>query len=212
MITPLARVVLASGNAGKLRELRALLAPTGVTLVAQAELGVADAEEPHPTFVENALAKARHASAATGLPAIADDSGLCIPALGGAPGVRSARWAADLDGGPRSDAANNARLVRELAALADRSAYYCCALVLVRAPADPQPVIADGLWFGEVIEAPRGDGGFGYDPHFLIPALGRTVAELDADTKNRASHRGQAMRALVARLAEARLLPGAPAR
>jgi XTP/dITP diphosphohydrolase len=183
-----------------------------VTLVAQAELGVADAEEPHPTFVENALAKARHASAATGLPAIADDSGLCLPALGGAPGVRSARWAADLDGGPRSDAANNARLVRELATIADRSAYYCCALVLVRSPADPQPVIADGLWFGEAIEGARGEGGFGYDPHFLIPALGRTVAELDADTKNRASHRGQAMRALVAKLDEARLLPAAQAR
>ena len=212
MTAALARVVLASGNAGKLRELRALLAPTGVALVAQAELGVTDAEEPHPTFVENALAKARHASAVTGLPAIADDSGLCIPALGGAPGVRSARWAADLDGGSRSDAANNARLVRELAPLADRSAYYCCALVLVRAPADPQPVIAEGLWFGEVIEAPRGEGGFGYDPHFLIPALGRTVAELDADTKNRESHRGRAMRALVAKLAEARLLPDAPAR
>ncbi|MEI7444004.1 MAG: RdgB/HAM1 family non-canonical purine NTP pyrophosphatase [Burkholderiales bacterium] len=207
----LRRVVLASGNAGKLRELRALLEPTGVEVVAQRELGVSDAEEPHHTFVENALAKARHAAAATGLPAIADDSGICVPALGGAPGVRSARYAADLDGGPKSDAANNARLVRELAAHADRSAYYYCALVLVRGADDPQPVIADGLWHGEVLAEPRGEGGFGYDPHFLLPEHGLTVAELDAGTKNRVSHRGLAMRELLARLVQARLLSTAPA-
>jgi XTP/dITP diphosphohydrolase len=206
MATVLSRLVLASGNAGKLRELRALLEPTGVQVIPQSELGVGDAEEPHETFVENALAKARHAAAATGLPAVADDSGVCVPALGGAPGVRSARWAADLDGGPRSDAANNARLVRELAPHADRSAYYYCALVLVRSAHDPQPLIADGLWFGEVVDAPRGEGGFGYDPHFLVPELGRTVAELDAATKNRASHRGQAMRVLLDKLVQARLL------
>jgi XTP/dITP diphosphohydrolase len=207
---PLSRVVLASGNAGKLRELQALLAPTGIELLAQRALGVSDAEEPFGTFVENALAKARHASAATGLPAIADDSGVCVPALGGAPGVRSARYAADLDGGPKDDAANNARLVRELAAHADRSAYYYCALVLVRSPDDPQPVIADGLWHGEIVAAPRGEGGFGYDPHFLIREAGLTVAEMDADAKNLTSHRGVAMRALLAKLADARLLRAAP--
>jgi XTP/dITP diphosphohydrolase len=207
---PLSRVVLASGNAGKLRELQALLAPTGIELLAQRALGVSDAEEPFGTFVENALAKARHASAATGLPAIADDSGVCVPALGGAPGVRSARYAADLDGGPKDDAANNALLVRELAAHADRSAYYYCALVLVRSPDDPQPVIADGLWHGEIVAAPRGEGGFGYDPHFLIREAGLTVAEMDADAKNLTSHRGVAMRALLAKLADARLLRAAP--
>lgn len=210
MAQPLSRVVLASGNAGKLRELQALLAPTGIELLAQRALGVSDAEEPFGTFVENALAKARHASAATGLPAIADDSGVCVPALGGAPGVRSARYAADLDGGPKDDAANNARLVRELAAHADRSAYYYCALVLVRSPDDPQPVIADGLWHGEIVAAPRGEGGFGYDPHFLIREAGLTVAEMDADAKNLTSHRGVAMRALLAKLADARLLRAAP--
>jgi XTP/dITP diphosphohydrolase len=202
----LSRVVLASGNAGKLRELQALLAPTGARLVAQAALGVGDAEEPHPTFVENALAKARHASRATGLPAIADDSGVCVPALGGAPGVRSARYAAEL-GGERSDAANNARLLAELAGLVDRSAYFYCVLVLLRQADDPQPIVADGLWYGEIVDTPRGTGGFGYDPHFLVPELGRTVAELDAATKNRVSHRGRAMRDLLARLEQARLLP-----
>ena len=210
MVRVLERVVLASGNAGKLRELQALLAPTGVELVAQRALGVPDADEPFGTFVENALAKARHASAATGLPAIADDSGVCVPSLGGAPGVRSARYAADA-GGPKDDAANNARLVRELAAHADRSAYYYCALVLVRDPADPQPVIADGLWHGEIVAEPRGDGGFGYDPHFLLPGLGLTVAQMDAADKNRTSHRGLAMRALLAKLADARLLRAVPA-
>jgi XTP/dITP diphosphohydrolase len=211
MAAPLSRVVLASGNAGKLRELRALLEPTGIEVVAQGALGVGDAEEPHATFVENALAKARHASAATGLPAIADDSGVCATALGGAPGVRSARFAADLDGAPRSDAANNTRLVRELAAHGDRSACYYCALVLVRRADDPQPLIADGLWHGEIVAAARGEGGFGYDPHFLLPELGRTAAELDAATKNRVSHRALAMRELLAKLAHARLLPAVPA-
>ncbi len=172
MVAPLSRVVLASGNAGKLRELQALLAPTGIELVAQRALGVADADEPHATFVENALAKARHASAATGLPAVADDSGICVPALGGAPGVRSARYAADLDGGAKDDAANNARLVRELAAHTDRSAYYYCALVLVRAPDDPQPVIADGLWHGEVAPRP-GDARAAREARRRAAAAGR---------------------------------------
>jgi len=202
----LSRVVLASGNAAKLREMQALLEPTGVSLVAQSALGVTDAEEPFGTFVENALAKARHASRATGLPAVADDSGVCVPALGGAPGVRSARYAADHDGGERSDAANNARLVRALAASPERSAYYYCALVLVRSADDPQPVIADGLWYGEIVAQPRGAGGFGYDPHFLLPELGLTAAELDAAAKNRVSHRGQAMRELLAKLVQARLI------
>jgi len=194
--SPLARVVLASNNAGKLRELSALLAPLGVELVAQGALGIGEAEEPHPTFVENALAKARHAARASGLPAIADDSGICVAALGGAPGVHSARWAA-LDGGPKDDAANNARLVRSLAGQADRRAWYVCVLVLLRSADDPQPLIAEGLWQGEVIDAPRGEGGFGYDPYFLLPELGRTAAELGAAEKNAISHRGRAMRALL---------------
>ena len=198
--TSLRRVVLASNNPGKLRELSALLAPLGVELVAQASLGIGQAEEPHPTFVENALAKARHASDASGLPAIADDSGICVAALGGAPGVHSARYAA-MGGGECSDAANNQRLLRELAASTDRRAHYYCVLVLLRHPADPQPVIAEAAWHGEVINAPRGQGGFGYDPHFLLPDLGLTVAELDPATKNRSSHRGRAMQALLQRVA-----------
>ena len=202
------RVVLASGNAGKLREFQALLAPTGIELVPQSQLGVADADEPHVTFVENALAKARHASAATGLAALADDSGICVPALGGAPGVRSARYAGDGARGlarEQIDAANNARLVADLQGLPDWSAYYYCALVLVRSPQDPQPLIADGLWYGRVIASPRGAAGFGYDPHFLLPERGLTVAELDPQEKNRISHRGQALQALLARLTQARL-------
>ena len=195
----LSRVVLASGNAGKLRELGALLAPLGIELLAQSQLGIGDAEEPHPTFVENAIAKARHAARASGLPALADDSGICVDALGGAPGVHSARYAM-LAGGPKDDAANNARLVRELARHTDRRAHYVCVLVLVRSPEDPQPLIAEGLWHGEVIAQPRGAGGFGYDPHFLLPSLGRTAAELTAEEKNRVSHRAQALRTLVAKL------------
>ncbi|MGE0806140.1 MAG: RdgB/HAM1 family non-canonical purine NTP pyrophosphatase [Burkholderiaceae bacterium] len=193
------RIVLASNNAGKLREMSALLAPLGLSLVAQAELGVPEAEEPFGTFIENALAKARHASRLTGLPALADDSGLCVDVLGGWPGVLSARWAAQA-GGEKSDAANNAQLIADLSDHADRSAHYYCVLVLLRSAEDPQPVVADASWRGEVIDAPRGAGGFGYDPYFLLPELGRTVAELDAATKNRISHRGQAMRALVERL------------
>jgi len=201
----LQRVVLASNNPGKLREFSALLAPLGIELLPQASLGIGEAEEPHPTFVENAIAKARHAARASGLPALADDSGVCANALGGAPGVHSARYAA-LAGGPRDDAANNARLLRELAGAEDRSAYYYCVLALLRSADDPQPVIAEGVWSGTVIEDARGDGGFGYDPHFLLPALGRTAAELPADEKNRLSHRGQALRALVERLRVAGLV------
>ncbi len=189
-------LVIASNNRGKLAELSRLLEPLGFRLQPQADLGIAEADEPHPTFVENALAKARHASRASGLPALADDSGICVPALGGAPGVRSARYA----GEPASDAANNAKLVRDLHAQADKSAYYYCVLVYVRHADDPQPLIAEGRWEGEVIAEPRGDGGFGYDPHFLLPALGRTAAQLAPEEKNQLSHRGQALRALVNRL------------
>ena len=189
-------IVLASNNAGKLKEFGALLAPLGFVVRAQREFDVPEAEEPHPTFVENALAKARHAARLTGLPALADDSGICAHALGGAPGVHSARYA----GEPKSDARNNEKLVAELRAHRDKSAHYYCVLVYVRHADDPQPVIAEGRWDGEVIATPRGQGGFGYDPYFLLPALGRTAAELSAEEKNRVSHRGQALRALVEKL------------
>ena len=192
------RLVLASGNAGKLREFEHLLAPAGFAILPQGTLGVPEADEPHFTFVENALGKARHAAARTGLPALADDSGICVAALGGEPGVHSARYA----GEPKSDDRNNARLVAALAGAADRRAHYYCVIVLVRRADDPEPLIAEGRWHGEVIAAPRGAGGFGYDPHFLIPSLGRTVAELDAATKGALSHRGTAMRRLLALIRE----------
>jgi len=193
------RVVLASNNAGKLREFSALLAPLGLDLVAQGTLGVPEADEPHATFLENALAKARHASRLSGLPALADDSGLCVTALGNAPGVHSARYA-QLIGGAKSDAANNARLIAELAGHADRRARYVALLVWVRHADDPQPVIGEGVWPGEIIAVPRGSNGFGYDPHFWLADLGKTAAELDAAEKNRLSHRGRALQQLLARL------------
>ena len=206
----LGRVVLASGNAGKLREMQALLASTGIELIAQGALGVPDAPEPFGTFVENALAKARHASRMTGLPALADDSGICVRALGGAPGVHSARYASIESSAPRSDAANNARLVRELAGATDRSALFYCVLVLLRHADDPQPLIADGAWHGVFIDTPRGAGGFGYDPHFWLPKLGLTASELDAQSKNRLSHRAQAMHALLQKVgaAQSGVMPG----
>ncbi len=191
------RLVLASNNAKKAAEMQALLAPLGIEVVPQSVLGVSEAEEPHATFVENALAKARHASAATGLPAIADDSGLCVTALGGAPGVHSARFA----GEPKSDARNNLLLLDKLANETDRTAYFYSAVVLVRHAQDPRPLIADGEWHGEILEAPRGDSGFGYDPLFWLPELEQTAAELDAGLKNTLSHRGAAMRHLLDRLA-----------
>ncbi|MBF6988776.1 MULTISPECIES: RdgB/HAM1 family non-canonical purine NTP pyrophosphatase [Cupriavidus] len=193
------RLVLASNNPGKLREFGTLLAPLGFDVVPQGELGIPEAEEPFVTFVENALAKARHASRLSGLPALADDSGISARALGGAPGVYSARYA-QMAGKPRSDAANNAYLVSQLAGKLDRHAHYYCVLVFVRHAEDPCPLIAEGVWHGEVVDAPRGAGGFGYDPHFLLPGLGRTAAELSAEEKNAVSHRAQALRALVARL------------
>jgi len=192
----ISRLVLASGNEGKLREFRRLLAPRGFAVIAQSELAIPEADEPHATFVENALAKARHASAHAKAPALADDSGICVAALGGAPGVHSARYA----GLPPSDARNNAKLVAALQGIADRRAHYRCVLVLVRHAADPEPLIAEGAWHGTIIDAPRGTGGFGYDPHFQDEATGLTGAELPLERKNELSHRGQAMRALLDRL------------
>ncbi|GJH15510.1 RdgB/HAM1 family non-canonical purine NTP pyrophosphatase [Caballeronia novacaledonica] len=197
----LGRVVLASNNAGKLREFASLLDAAGIELIAQGELGVPEAPEPHATFVENALAKARHASTLTGLPALADDSGLCVRALNGAPGVYSARYAS-MNGGEKSDAANNARLVADLAGTTDRRAYYFCVLVLVRHADDPEPLIAEGRWHGEVIDVPRGANGFGYDPHFFLPTLNASAAELDPARKNALSHRALALRDLLQRLKE----------
>jgi XTP/dITP diphosphohydrolase len=197
-VPPFRRLVLASGNAGKLREFRRLLAPLRIELLPQAELGIGEADEPHTTFVENALAKARHASRLGGLPALADDSGVCVAALRGAPGVQSARYA----GEPRSDQRNNARLIADLAGIVDRRAHYYCMLVLIRDGDDPEPILAEGRWHGTIIDAPRGQGGFGYDPHFLDAESGLTGAELPLAQKNERSHRGKAMRALIARLAE----------
>ncbi len=191
-------LVIASNNPGKLAEFARLLGPLGFQIHTQSELGITEAEEPHPTFIENALAKARHASRASGLPALADDSGICVPALGGAPGVQSARYAGEL----KSDAANNAKLINAMASHADKSAYYYCVLVYVRHADDPQPVIAEGRWEGELISQPRGEGGFGYDPYFFLPAQGKTAAELPPEEKNRLSHRGQALRALVEKLSD----------
>jgi XTP/dITP diphosphohydrolase len=188
-------VVLASNNAGKLAEFSSLLAPLGLELCKQNELGISEAEEPHVTFVENALAKARHVAQLSGLPALADDSGVCVPALGGAPGVLSARYA----GEPKSDARNNQKLIQDLSAHEDKSAYYYCVLVYLRHADDPQPVIAEGRWDGKIIATPRGANGFGYDPHFWIPSLNKTAAELSAEEKNQLSHRGQALRALIAK-------------
>jgi XTP/dITP diphosphohydrolase len=190
------RLVLASGNEGKLREFARLLQPLGLEAIAQAKLGIAPAGEPHVTFIENALAKARHASAQSGLPALADDSGVCVDALGGAPGVRSARYAGD----PVSDTRNNAALIAALRGIADRRAHYYCVLVLVRHAEDPQPIIAEGIWHGTIVDTPRGSGGFGYDPHFEDAITGKTGAELPLQRKNALSHRGKAMRRLMARL------------
>jgi len=195
------RLVLASNNEGKLREFRRLLTPLGIEVVSQAELGIGEADEPHRTFVENALAKARHASAHAGSPALADDSGICVAALGGAPGVQSARYA----GEPRSDQRNNAKLVAALHGISDRRAHYTCVLALVRHADDPEPIVAEGRWHGTIIDEPRGSGGFGYDPHFRDDATGFTGAELPLERKNELSHRGKAIRALIGKLNELRL-------
>lgn len=190
------KIVLASGNRGKLAELQALLAPLGIDVEGQAALGIDPAPEDRSTFVENALDKARHACRASGLPALADDSGLVVPVLNGAPGIRSARYA----GEEGDDGANNAKLVAALLDHPEAPAHFYCALVYVRHPADPAPLLATGRWDGTIVHRPRGDAGFGYDPHFFVPALGRTAAELGPEEKNRRSHRGQAMAALLTQL------------
>lgn len=190
------RLVLASGNAGKLREFERLLAPLGFELISQNDLGIPEAEEPHDTFVENALAKARHASRHSGLPALADDSGLCVDSLGGEPGVHSARFA----GEPRSDERNNVLLLERMRGISDRRAHYYCVLVLTRHAADPEPLIAEGAWQGEIGLVGQGSGGFGYDPLFVDPILGQTGAQLPLETKNRLSHRGKAMSRLISLL------------
>ena len=190
------KIVLASNNAGKLKEFGQLLAPLGIEVLPQSAFNVSEAEEPHVTFVENALAKARHCSRITGLPALADDSGLCVDVLGGAPGVKSARYA----GEPKSDARNNEKLLADLKDATDRRAHFTCVLVLVRHADDPQPVICEGEWPGEILTAPRGAEGFGYDPLFGVPGTGQSAAELSHEEKNARSHRGQAVAKLVARL------------
>jgi XTP/dITP diphosphohydrolase len=196
----MSRLVIASNNAGKLAELAAILGPIGFETVPQGVLGVSEAEEPHHTFVENALAKARHCARQTGLAALADDSGLCVAALGGAPGVHSAYFAGRHGTREQRDRANNALLVESLANAPDRSAHYYCVMVLMRTHEDPEPLIAEGRWHGEILAEPRGAGGFGYDAHFLVPGLGLTAAELPAAEKNRLSHRAQAAARLAARL------------
>lgn len=195
-MTALNQIVLATSNAGKMREFAAILEPLRIRLVSQSELGVPEVAEPHPTFVENALTKARHASLCTGLPALADDSGLCVSALGGDPGVHSARFAED-EHGARSDHANNEKLVRLLGDQTDRRASYVALLVLVRRHDDPLPLIAQGVWHGEVIDLPRGANGFGYDPHFYLSEHGMTAAEMSPALKNQLSHRAIALRVLL---------------
>jgi XTP/dITP diphosphohydrolase len=190
------KLVLASNNAGKVKELEALLAPLNFEVIPQGELGIPSAEEPHHTFVENALAKARHASAASGLPALADDSGICAHALDGMPGVLSARFA----GVQGNDAANNQKLIQELNDQVDKGAHYVCALVFVNSANDPEPIIVQTRWYGQIVEQAAGANGFGYDPHFFLAEQKCTAAQLDPAQKNLISHRGQALRELIAQL------------
>ncbi len=191
------KLVIASNNPGKLFEFQQMLSPMGIEVVTQAQLGIKEAEEPHLTFVENAIAKARHVAKESGLPALADDSGICVSALNGAPGVFSARYS----GYPLSDARNNQALLEAMKAHTDRRAHYYCVLVLLQHAGDAQPVICEGEWHGEIARAPRGEGGFGYDPLFWLPVLGKTSAELTASEKHAISHRGLAMKSLLQRLA-----------
>ena len=190
------KLVIASNNPGKLRELQLTLASLSIEILTQAQLGIDEAEEPHCTFIENALAKARHVSRISGLPALADDSGLCVAALGGAPGVQSARYA----GEPKSDSRNNEKLLQAMEGVVDRRAHYYCVLVLVRHADDPQPLIAEGEWHGEIAQQMRGEGGFGYDPLFWLPQLNKMSAELSRDEKAQISHRAQALHILLQRL------------
>ena len=190
------KIVLASNNAGKLAELQAMLAPLGMALVRQAELGVGEAEEPYRTFVENALAKARHAAQATGLPALADDAGLCVDAFGGQPGVDTAHYATRF-GYPKGDASNVRALLEQMQGIEQRRAALVSTLVALRSADDPEPLIAVGRVAGEIVREPRGQGGSGFDPVMFIPALGKTFAELPPEVKNAHSHRGQAARAML---------------
>jgi XTP/dITP diphosphohydrolase len=190
------KLVIASNNPGKLREIERILQPLGMEILPQSAFNIPEAEEPYCTFIENCLTKARHASQLSGLHALADDSGICVDALNGAPGVYSARFA----GEPKSDTRNNEKLIELLKHETNRKAHYYCVIILVRSPDDPQPIIAEGAWHGEIIDTPRGDGGFGYDPYFLVPAFGKTGAELPLDVKNGISHRGIALASLVAKL------------
>lgn len=198
------QLILASNNAKKLKELQALIAPLGVQLVTQGSLGIPEAEEPHITFVENALAKARHAAALANGPALADDSGLCVDALGGAPGVRSARYAVDAgriaEGLPREqiDAANNEWLLTQMQSHTARAAHFTCLLVAVRHAEDPEPLIAEGHWRGELLHTAQGEHGFGYDPLLWIRAHGQSAAQLDPAIKNAISHRALACQTLLA--------------
>jgi len=189
----LKKLVIASNNQGKLREINTLLEPLAIEAVPQSDFNAGEVDEPYATFVENALAKARHASRCSGLPALADDSGICVSALNGAPGVASARYA----GEPKSDERNNLKLIEALENQSDRRAYYYCVIVLVRHADDPQPIIVDGSWYGEIVDQPRGEGGFGYDPYFFVPEFDKTSAELTTAQKNRISHRGKALTHLV---------------
>jgi XTP/dITP diphosphohydrolase len=190
------KIVLASNNAGKLREFSQMFKSLGIEILPQGDLNIPASPEPHLTFVENALEKARHASRLSGLPALADDSGVCVEALNGAPGIYSARFS----GEDATDAKNNQYLIKKLQGQSNRRAHYACVLVLVRHEKDPEPIIAHGQWFGEIIDEPRGTEGFGYDPHFLITELGKTAAELDPATKNQLGHRGQALQKLLTTL------------
>jgi XTP/dITP diphosphohydrolase len=194
------KLVIASNNPGKLREFQFLLQPLGIKVLTQAQLGITEAEEPHVTFVENALAKARHVSRLSGLPALADDSGICVTALEGAPGVLSARYAGD---DPKSDQRNNEKLLQVMQGITDRRAHYYCVLVLLHHADDPQPLIAEGEWHGEIAHEERGEGGFGYDPLFWLPEFGKTSAQLERDEKHAISHRGKALKVLLQRLQSA---------
>ena len=200
MQLPFQKLVIASGNKGKLRELEHLLAPLGLEIIPQSALNVSEAEEPHATFIENALAKARHASKITGLPALADDSGLCVDALQGAPGVISARYACENADTPKSDERNNEKLLKMMANEKNRHAHFYCVIVLVRHENDPEPIIAEGIWSGEILTELKGNHGFGYDPLFLDAKTGKTVAELPLEIKSRISHRGHAMTKLLQKL------------
>jgi XTP/dITP diphosphohydrolase len=196
MALPFQQLVIASGNAGKLREIQHLLSPLALDIIPQAKLNVPECEEPYCTFIENALAKARHASQHSGLPALADDSGLCVDSLQGAPGVLSARYA----GEPKSDERNNQKLLAVLGDTPHRTAHFYCVMVLVRHANDPEPLIAEGQWVGEILSEYRGQDGFGYDPLFLDAKTGKTVAELPLEIKSRISHRGHAMAKLLQKL------------